>query len=486
MLLANADAVCAAASPLVESQHIPLDQFEEKCIMNNYFGIGLDAKISLDFNQRRDDHPQRCRSRTRNLMFYGMLGGKEIVAKTFKNLEQRIRLECDGRLVSLPNLQGIVILNIPSYMGGTNFWGTRDDDNFVTPSFDDKILEVVAVFNSVQLGVSRVFNLQKHRIAQCRSLTITILGDEGVPVHVDGEAWIQPPSVIKIVHRNRAQMLTRDKVFEEALKTWREKQSLEFPVGCHHDDTLSDAETAILMSFIDATNSLLKSVKLAALQCSIVEHELLHLAVQATEFLDRLYPHGQLTKVTYRGQVCDLVNGVRTLYTETKSLLLKEASSLPLSPDAAQCLLSSVATMEVVMTKMYKIGGLPHFQMDNNEVPELAAKQKNSSRWHSQKTNRKEKLPGNSCPLSVTDWSTNHVSQWLHAQGFDEYRDTFVTNDIRGQELITLSRADLRDLGINKVGHVKRIRHAIKELKESSIVPESLSETDSHDVITQF
>jgi len=89
------------------------ERFEEKCVMNNYFGIGLDAKISLDFNQRREDHPEKCQSRSRNRMFYGMLGGREIVAKTFKNLEQRVKLECDGHRISLPNLQGIVILNIP-------------------------------------------------------------------------------------------------------------------------------------------------------------------------------------------------------------------------------------------------------------------------------------------------------------------------------------------------------------------------------------
>lgn len=29
--------------------------------MNNYFGIGLDAKISLDFNNKRDEHPEKCR-----------------------------------------------------------------------------------------------------------------------------------------------------------------------------------------------------------------------------------------------------------------------------------------------------------------------------------------------------------------------------------------------------------------------------------------
>lgn len=37
---------------------------------------------------------------------------------------------------------------------------------FAAPSFDDKILEVVAVFGSMQMAVSRVIKLQHHRIAQ--------------------------------------------------------------------------------------------------------------------------------------------------------------------------------------------------------------------------------------------------------------------------------------------------------------------------------
>ena len=38
--------------------------------------------------------------------------------------------------------------------------------NFGAPSFDDKKLEVVAVFGSMQMAMSRVINLQHHRIAQ--------------------------------------------------------------------------------------------------------------------------------------------------------------------------------------------------------------------------------------------------------------------------------------------------------------------------------
>lgn len=32
--------------------------------------------------------------------------------------------QCDGEAISLPNLQGIVVLNITSYAGGINFWGS--------------------------------------------------------------------------------------------------------------------------------------------------------------------------------------------------------------------------------------------------------------------------------------------------------------------------------------------------------------------------
>lgn len=32
--------------------------------------------------------------------------------------------QCDGEAISLPNLQGIVVLNITSYAGGVNFWGS--------------------------------------------------------------------------------------------------------------------------------------------------------------------------------------------------------------------------------------------------------------------------------------------------------------------------------------------------------------------------
>lgn len=127
MLLANIDPF--GATPFIDPDPDSIDGYSEKCVMNNYFGIGLDAKISLEFNNKREEHPEKCRSRTKNLMWYGVLGTRELLQRSYKNLEQRVLLECDGQYIPLPSLQGIAVLNIPSYAGGTNFWGgTKEDD----------------------------------------------------------------------------------------------------------------------------------------------------------------------------------------------------------------------------------------------------------------------------------------------------------------------------------------------------------------------
>ena len=67
--------------------------------------------------------------------------------------------------------------------------------NFLATSFDDNILEVVAVFGSVQLGISRVINLQRHRIAQvCPAgdfLRHTALFTHVLQRHCI--AWVYPP-----------------------------------------------------------------------------------------------------------------------------------------------------------------------------------------------------------------------------------------------------------------------------------------------------
>lgn len=341
--------------------------YHEKCVMNNYFGIGIDAKISLDFHNKREEHPEKCRSRAKNYMWYGVLGSKQWLQKTYKNLEQRVQLECDGQRIPLPSLQGIVVLNIPSFMGGTNFWGsTKKDDFFLPPSFDDRILEVVAVFGSVQMAASRIINLQHHRIAQCQSVQINILGDEGVPIQVDGEAWIQPPGMIRIIHKNRVQLLCRNRSLEISLKTWQEKQRQhsisiareqtsnvsESAINMDDGDLLSERETYLLLNYIECVSSLVKWVKFLIISHPSLEHDLYAVACRTADALEAIHPHGKFVEgPNLRTQLAEVATAAKQLYEDSCDLLRERGNNLILREDLESKLSVALANMEMELRK---------------------------------------------------------------------------------------------------------------------------------------
>ncbi|XP_030758275.1 diacylglycerol kinase eta-like [Sitophilus oryzae] len=540
-LLANADTLCAAVSPLMDPEETLMEGFYERCVMNNYFGIGIDAKISLDFHHKREEHPEKCRSRAKNYLWYGVLGGKELLQRTFKNLEQRVQLECDGQRIPLPSLQGIVILNIPRFMGGINFWGgTKEDDVFLAPSFDDKILEVVAVFGSMQMAASRMMKFQHHRIAQCQSIQINILGDEGVPIQVDGEAWIQPPGIIRILHKNRMQMLGRNRALENSLKSWEEKQRQSIAgqggvkprlsvSGASHDksrtsvtrqsmpgghsDTsksflgvtvekirqhsfsgavphhmekekhtvtfvdrpldrqeieiiFSEEEHYLLLNFIECTTSLTKWIKILAISHTL-ETDLYSLATKTDTCLEKIHPSGKLlTGPALRAEFTKLVDSVKQLYEESCCLLHDRGDKLKLREDLESKLSVSLANMEMELKKcvMYDTheGSLVYLQ----PVPEESEHKKKGLFWLKFRKSVSSERRHSSCKREAASWGTQEVATWLETLQLSEYIDSFEKNDIRGRELLTLARRDLKDLGVTKVGHVKRILQAIKDLSQ--------------------
>uniref|UniRef100_A0A8C0UHP2 Diacylglycerol kinase n=1 Tax=Cyanistes caeruleus TaxID=156563 RepID=A0A8C0UHP2_CYACU len=399
MLLANIDPF--GATPFIDPDPDSLEGYSEKCVMNNYFGIGLDAKISLEFNNKREEHPEKCRSRTKNMMWYGVLGTKELLQRTYKNLEQKVQLECDGQYIPLPSLQGIAVLNIPSYAGGTNFWGgTKEDDIFGAPSFDDKILEVVAVFGSMQMAVSRVIKLQHHRIAQCRSVKITILGDEGVPVQVDGEAWIQPPGVIKIIHKNRAQMLTRDRAFENTLKSWEDKQKydsckpvIRSPLYPQQAVELAtEEEVAQIQLCSQAAEELITRICEAAKVHGLLEQELAHAVNACSHALNKANP--RFPESLTRNTAMEIAVNVKALHNETESLLVGRVP-LQLEAPHEELLSDALHSVEIELRKLAEIPWLYYvFQPNDDEDPPLdyAKRNNRSTVFHIVPKFKKEKI----------------------------------------------------------------------------------------------
>ena len=69
----------------------------EKKAMNNYLGIGVDAKAALEFHHLRTAYPNWFRSQIGNKLWYTGLGAKEIVQHSVRRISKRLQvsLNCE-------------------------------------------------------------------------------------------------------------------------------------------------------------------------------------------------------------------------------------------------------------------------------------------------------------------------------------------------------------------------------------------------------
>eukprot|EP00933_Yihiella_yeosuensis_P005921 TRINITY_DN110537_c0_g1_i1.p1 TRINITY_DN110537_c0_g1~~TRINITY_DN110537_c0_g1_i1.p1 ORF type:complete len:574 (+),score=82.76 TRINITY_DN110537_c0_g1_i1:17-1738(+) len=218
---------------------LPLQASPERkrMVMCNYFGIGVDAAVALNFHQMRERRPDLFVSRMVNKLWYLRSGAQAVFANPCVNIASKISLECDGQLVHVPsNLEGIIVLNIASFGGGTNLWGTPEDEDDEEDSDDsdsrssksskssprascehlqnlrssmqDKKLEVVGVHGIFHLGASQVGLYKAKRLAQASS--VKIKNKAALPIEVDGEpSWFAKDGEIEIGFRSQAFMLVR-------------------------------------------------------------------------------------------------------------------------------------------------------------------------------------------------------------------------------------------------------------------------------------
>ncbi|VDD74769.1 unnamed protein product [Mesocestoides corti] len=182
-------------------------------IMNNYFGIGIDADLALDFHNARSENPSKFNSRLHNKSVYFKIGLRKMVNRsTCKDLHKKVVVEADGKVLDLPPLEGIVVLNILSWGGGANPWGLDKDETFFKPTHYDGLLEVVGICGVLHMG--QIYSGLRSGIRLAQAAHLKIIMKSELPIQVDGEPFVQPPgqltvlrSALKVIISNSASLV---------------------------------------------------------------------------------------------------------------------------------------------------------------------------------------------------------------------------------------------------------------------------------------
>lgn len=177
----------------------------------NYFSMGMDAQISYAFHSERKLHPEKFKNQLVNQSTYAKLVCTQgwFMASLFhpssRNIAQLAKVKImkkHGEWQDLHishSIRSIVCLNLPSFSGGLNPWGTpnvkKKRDRDLTPPFvDDGLIEVVGFRDAWHGLVLLAPKGHGTRLGQAHRIRFEF--HKGATDHtfmrIDGEPWKQP------------------------------------------------------------------------------------------------------------------------------------------------------------------------------------------------------------------------------------------------------------------------------------------------------
>ena len=71
-------------------------------------------------------------------------------------------------------------------------------------------------------------------------------------------------------------------------------------------------------------------------------------------------------------------------------------------------------------------------------------------------------------------WNAQDVGHWLSQIGMDQYTENFKDDNVDGRTLLSMNAGDLRDLGVSKKGHLRKMEKEMDDLKKRDDVISNL------------
>lgn len=177
----------------------------------NYFSMGMDAQVSYAFHSERKLHPEKFKNQLVNQSTYAKLGLTQgwycasLFHPSSRNIAQLAKVRVMRRsgqwedLFIPSSIRSIVCLNLPSFSGGFNPWGTPSgrklhSRDLTPPYVDDGLIEIVGFRNAWHGLVLLAPKGHGTRLAQANRIHFEF--NKGAAEHtymrIDGEPWKQP------------------------------------------------------------------------------------------------------------------------------------------------------------------------------------------------------------------------------------------------------------------------------------------------------
>lgn len=190
--------------------HIRIRMPTRTVFMNNYASVGVDALVTLKFHQTRESKIYLYGSRLLNKFLFMGFATKDVWERECKNLREKVSLWLDGTRIDLPDIEAIVVLNIPSWGAGVQPWQLGSSAHLAPKQeIDDNLVEVFGVYSTFHIAQMQVGLSEPVRLGQAREVKM-ILTDK-VPMQIDGEPWEQGAGQIVLSFHCQATMLACSK-----------------------------------------------------------------------------------------------------------------------------------------------------------------------------------------------------------------------------------------------------------------------------------